>query len=117
MAAAKTYVDRDVFCSEQRNVLDEQCDHALALERRRALVVPDAREISGEGKDTRACLFTEQSLIGLALPLVLLLKRIKRAKARVPVGLERIGHETIIGIDFKVPSSCELGVVARPLEL
>ena len=40
--------------SSRRNVLDEQGDHALALERRACAVVPDAREIGGEGKDASA---------------------------------------------------------------
>jgi len=47
-AAAKAYVDRDAFGLDQGYVLNEQGDHALALDRHDSLVIPNSREVLGE---------------------------------------------------------------------
>ena len=71
--AAETDVDGDRLALGQRHIFDEQRQHAFAVPGVGMRIMPHAREIAGEGQDTRAGLLVEQTLIGLVLALVLLL--------------------------------------------
>ena len=81
-------MDGDLLAFEQRDVLDEEGDHAFALERRGTWIVPHARKVGGQSEDTGAGVIAQQSLVGFALSLVFLLERIETSKLGVPVRLE-----------------------------
>ena len=44
-------MDVDLIVDDQRHVFDEKTKHALSFDGTCALVVPDAREICGQGPD------------------------------------------------------------------
>ena len=67
-------MDIDLLTSDERDIFDEQRDHALTFYRFGARVVPNPRKVGREGKDTRTRLRTEKPLIGFALPVVFLLE-------------------------------------------
>ena len=58
----------------------------------------------------RACLFPAAPLVvgdGIGM----------RTQRLVPVRLEGIGNETVIGVDLHVAPACKLGVIARALKV
>jgi hypothetical protein len=74
-------------------------------------------KVGRERENTCTRLGTEKPLIGLALELMILLKRIESAQMLVPVGFELIRNQAIIGIHLQIPTTCKLGLVTRTLEL
>jgi hypothetical protein len=41
----------------------------------------------------------------------------KRSQLSIPLGLEFVSDETIVGIHFHEAATCEIGLVACPLDL
>jgi hypothetical protein len=83
----------DLALLEQRDVLDEQREHPLALAVPGLRVAPDGREIGGEREGARAFVLVDDAAIARALALVYLLRLGQRPQPRVPVGFQRVGDE------------------------
>ena len=81
-------MDGDLLAFEQGDVLDQEREHAFALERRGMWIVPHARKVGRESEDTGAGIIAKQALVGFALLFVFLLERSETSKLGVPVGLE-----------------------------
>jgi len=101
---------------EQRDVFDEQAEHPLALPIKRAGVLPQPREVHGQSEDCGAFLFGEH-VGGVALALCDLLGSSERTQFGVPVRLQHVGDQAIVGIDAQKPALGQVGLVARPLYL
>ena len=78
---------------------------------------PEAGEVGGEREDLGPALLGQRRAVGHAPPLVLLLRRRERPQLGVPVGLEGVGHEAVVGVDAQVAALSQLGLVAGPLDL
>ena len=102
---------------DERDVFDEQGHHALALDRRGARIVPYAVKILCKREDSRTRLLAEQPPVGGALALVFALQRVQLPQPVVPVGFQRIRDQAIVRIDLEIATTCELGLVTRPLQL
>lgn len=107
----------DVALLDESNVLDEQAEHAFALALRRIRVPPDDREVGGQGEDALTLVVVHGEPIGIALALVILLGHPQGTQFRVPVGLERIGDESIRRIDLHVAVPRLVGLDLRTLDL
>jgi hypothetical protein len=93
-ATAKADVERDhAIAPGQRDVLDEQRRHPLALAVRRRRVVPQGREVPRELEDALALLVIEPRLVGMVAALVFLSRALERPELLVPARLERVGDE------------------------
>ena len=116
-AAAEADVGDDLVSAHQGDVVEQQPDHALALPLRRGGVRPEPREVGGEGEDPGPRRRVDEPPIGLVPALMILLRRRERPQLVVPVGLERVRHQAVVGIDAEVPALGELGLIAGPLDL
>lgn len=108
---------RDAGPGHQRHVLDQQGQHALALQRAGPAVVPHAGEVAGHVCDALASRRIELGLLVVLLALVLTLQVVELAQALVPVGFQCIGHQPVVRIHLGVAAARQLGFVACTLEL
>src|SRR5439155_5698310 len=97
------------------DVVDEQAGDALALAGRGGGVGPQRREVGGERADASLAFAVERGLRGGAGAFVVVLGALQRAQRVVPVGLQRVGDEAVVGVDGQVPAAGQLGALARPL--
>lgn len=79
--------------------------------------MPDAGELLCELKDALAPLGVERACLLPAAPLVVGDGIGMRTQLLVPVRLESIGNETVIGVDLHVAPAGKLGVIARTLKV
>ena len=91
--------------------------HALAFALRGVRVPPDGGEVGGQGKDALALLVVDGERIGRTLLLIFLLGRVQGAEFGVPVGLQRIGDESIGGVHLPVAMLRLVGLVLGALDL
>jgi hypothetical protein len=87
----------DLTLFEKGDVLHEEREHPLALARWSTGVAPDGGEIGGEREDALALRVVEGEPIGRALAVILLLGGRQGTEPRVPVGLQRVGDESVGG--------------------
>ena len=73
-AAGEADRGSDVALFDERDVLDEQREHPLALAVRGLRVAPDGREVGGEGENALAFVLVDGEAIGRPLALVVLLR-------------------------------------------
>ena len=106
-AASEADVRVDDVGPAKGDVLDKEPEHPLALPHRRLRIAPELREVGGEREDLGALLGVDDLPIGDALPLVFLLRGGERAQALVPLGLQRVRHETVVRIDLHVTAAGE----------
>src|SRR5260370_7597460 len=98
LPAAEAHMDGDSLRTDECGILDEECEHPLAIDRCRAKILPDAREVAGQREDACSGLLIEQTLIGLALPIMLLLKCLDPPKPPVPLVSHRVAPPPLIQI-------------------
>lgn len=116
-AAAKTDRNRNLTLLRQRDVLHEEREHSLSLALRCVGALPDCGKIGGEIHDPLALLVIDREPFGGALSCDVLSCRGEGTQLGVPVGLERIGDEPVLGIHLQVAESGVIGFVLRPLDL
>jgi hypothetical protein len=107
----------DLFGLEQSYVVDKQTQNALALGGGNTRVLPDLRKTRGKIENVAACLLIENSRLFFATLLVVCRGFGMKAQFFIPFRFERIGDETIFGVDFHVASSREFRVVASVLNM
>jgi transposase len=116
-ASSEADVRVDHVGAAKGDVLDKEPEHPLALPHRRLRIAPELREVGGEREDLGALLGVNDLPIGDALPLVVLLRGGERAQALVPLGFQRVRHETVVRIDLHVTAAGEIRVVPGALNL
>ena len=84
----------------QRDVLDQQADHALFLAVRRRGVVPQPGEVGREFQDALANRLIEQAPVLVAKAVALIFRVTQGLQASVPFALENVGDEPVSGIDL-----------------
>ncbi|SAK70591.1 hypothetical protein AWB82_04252 [Caballeronia glebae] len=116
-ATLEAHLCDDLGVLKQRHVGDQQTGHTLFLTVGCLGIVPQAREVLCERHDALALLLIELDAPGLALLLIALLGSSKRSQCLVPLGFQRIGYETVVGIDTHVTTTGELDLITCPLDL
>jgi nucleoside-diphosphate-sugar epimerase len=117
LTAAEADVEVDLVCLGDGDVLDEQSGHSFAFPGRGGGVGPEAGEVGRQGSDAGLVFFGEGGLGGCAGPLVVLLGVVELAEGVVPVGLEAVGDQAVVGIDGEVAAAGELGAVAGSFDV
>ncbi len=113
--ATEADVGGDLGVLDERHVLDEEPRQTLLLANGCGRIVPEAREVGGEGQDLAAVLVVRRAGIILGLLFVASLRVGEGAELGVPVGLEGIGDQTVVGIDATVAAFRQLRFVAGAL--
>jgi hypothetical protein len=73
-AATEAHVEADLVALSDRDVLDQQPDHAFALAVRRPRIIPQPRKVGCQGEDLLSLGWADSALVGLALPFAILLR-------------------------------------------
>ena len=95
--AAQAHAKSDLGASREGDVVDQQPRHALALAVRGRQIIPQAREVGGQGQDALAPGVVELSGV-LGTPLLEFPAGVvQSAQSGVPLGLQDIRHEPIVG--------------------
>ena len=110
-------VDVDVLGALDGDVFYEEADHAFAFPLGGACVVPQRREVGSEGHDPSALFVGEAGPVGVSCLFVVVLGGGELSQRFVPVGLEGVGHQAVVGIDGHVAPPCGVGVVSGPFDL
>src|SRR6266849_276966 len=87
---------------QQRHVLQEQANHALALALRGGGVAPESREVSDQSHHLLTLVRAEYAAFAGALTFVVFLRRGKCAQLVVPLRFERVRHQAVIRIDAEI---------------
>src|SRR5258708_22139460 len=116
LAGPEAHVRRDAAVGAgQRDVGDEQADHALAFALRGSGVGPQGREVGGQGGDAGLAGAVERDG-PRALALVVLLGGGECAQRLVPVGFEVGGDQAVVWVDGEVAATCGFGGVPCALD-
>ena len=107
----------DLLVAVEGDVFDEQADHAFALALGGGGIVPEPREVAGERHHLRALLLAEASVAVRVRAFVVILGFGEAAQLLVPVGLERVGDEPVVGVDGEVAAAREPGLIAGALDV
>jgi hypothetical protein len=107
----------DLLAAQQGDVLDQDPDHALALTLGNGRISPQPWEVGGQREDLLPMSVLEDSVVGLPPALVFLLRVLKCTQLVVPVRLELLRHQPVVGIDTQVAALGELGLVTSPFHL
>jgi len=110
-------VHAELTVLDQRDVLEQQRGHALALAMRGFGVAPQGREVPGQRQDPVALFLINEHAVAFALPLVLFLGFTQRAQLAVPSRLQLLGHQAVGGVHLHVAPLGQVHLVARPLHL
>jgi len=108
-AAFEADVHVDVFATLDGDVFDEQADHAFAFALGGAGVAPERGEVGGKGDDASTFIVGEACPVGVCCLFVVVLGGGELSQGLVPVGLEGVGHETVVGVDGHVAPTCRVG--------
>src|SRR5581483_922671 len=100
-AATEAHVEADLVALSDRNVLDQQPDHAFALAVRRPRIIPQPWKVGCQGEDLLSLRWADPALVGLALPLVILLRFRQGPQLYIPFCFQRRSYESIVGVDAK----------------
>jgi hypothetical protein len=114
--AAEAHLNCDRIALDQSDVFDQQRQHASAFVKRGGLIVPREWEVLTEARHARSALLIEAHRGGLALTSVLLLKGIELTQCLIPVRLQRVGDEAMVGVAIYKPAALDLCAVAQLLE-
>ncbi len=115
--AAEADVQVDLVGLDQGDVVEQQPGDALAFLLGGGGIGPHGGEVAGEGADAGLVLVGQGGVRCGAGPLVVVLGGIEGAEGIVPVGLQRVGDQPVVGVDGQVAAAGELGVVAGAFDL
>ena len=96
--------DGAVAAAGQGDVGDEQAEQALAFPHGGGRVVPQGREVFGQGQDAGLLLLIERD-VGVAGAGVVIAGFGEFAQPGVPVGFQVVGHQPVGGVDGQVAAS------------
>jgi len=103
--------------AEQRDILDQEPQDALALTRWRPWIVPHSRQIGDEALNPFAVGGPELGPIRLRRACALVLERRESGELLIPLLLERIGDQPMFGPDEHELALGELGFFTSALDL
>jgi hypothetical protein len=106
-------MQRNCALLDQGYVFDQQSDHALAFPIGCIGVLPQPREVGGKCANTCTVFVAEAKTIILALAFILGLRIAECTQLLIPVSFQRIGDQTIGGIDVKIATPREIGLISR----
>ena len=91
----------DLVRAHQGDVLQQKAGHALAVALKYGRIAPQAREVGCKGEDLLPLLLVEKAPIGLSPALIFLLRVGQRAQLLVPVRVQRLSDQAVVGVDAK----------------
>ncbi len=80
-------------------------------------ISPQPWEVSGEREDLRPLLVAHVHPVRLALAFIVLLSLGQCTQLVVPVRLQRVSHQSVLGIDRHVAPACQFRLIPSPLHL
>ena len=98
------------------DVGDQQAEQALAFPHGGGGVVPQGREVAGQGQDAGLLLLIERD-VGVAGAGVVVAGFGELAQPGVPVGFQVAGHQPVGGVDGQVAAPCGVGGVLGALHV
>src|SRR6266566_9473503 len=104
-AAAEADCGGNFTLLDQCDVFDQESEHALALTLWRVGIAPHGGKICSERENALTFLLVDNKPVGDAPTLIVFLSIRESAQLEIPVGLQRVGHETIGRIDTHITSS------------
>ena len=116
-AAAKADVDRDLTVLAQRDVLEQEGGHALALAGWGARIMPQGGEVGGQRPHLFLQSGIERRAVGRSPALTEILRVAEPAELPVPIRFERVGDQAVGRIDVQVPLAGGVGLVLSALEI
>lgn len=116
-SALEAHVNDDLVTFHQRDIVDQQADHAFALLVRRVRVAPEGRKVRRQSEHPLPRLLIEQLTVVLRLLRVLFLGGRERPQLVVPFGFEDVRDEAMVRIDFHVPSAGRVGFILNALQV
>ena len=114
-AAAESDAEGEIAVAGDGDVLDEEACHAGALAVGSLGVVPEFREVGGEGEDGLALGGVELGLVGGASSFEVVESILLLGEPGVPVGFELRGDEAIVRVDAEEASAGEFGLLGGAL--
>jgi hypothetical protein len=117
LSAFEAHVRGDLLVAVEGDVVDQHADHAFAFALGSCGIVPEPGEVAGECHHLRALLVGEACVAVGACAVVVVLGFGEVAELLVPVGLERVGDEPVVGVDGEVAAAREGGLVAGALDV
>ena len=114
-AAAESEAEGEIAVAGDGDVLDEEASHAGALAVGSLGVVPEFREVGGEGEDGLALGGVELGLVGGAAAFEVLEGCLLLGEPGVPVGFELRGDEAVVRVDAEEASAGEFGLLGGAL--
>ena len=102
---------------DQGHVVDQKTQYSFALAHIDARVAPNPGKLLGEFQDVAAHLRVERNRLVRASSFMILDGVGMEPELLIPLGFERVGDETIIGVDLHVAPPREFSLVTRPLDM
>jgi len=102
---------------DQRHVVDEEAQDALALAGIDARVLPDSRQLLREIENAAAHVCIEYVCFLSTASLEVYGGVSMKTQLVVPFRFEGIGDEAVVGVDLHVSSTGEFGLVSQPLDM
>src|SRR5206468_4231221 len=96
-AAAEANVGDDLVGLRQGHVLDEEADHTHAFARWGGRVMPEPGEVGSEREHLPALLLAERPGLAVSLALVVFLGCRQRPQLVVPLRLQGVGDQAVVG--------------------
>jgi hypothetical protein len=115
--AFEPHVQRDLVTFDQRDVVQQEVDHAFAFPVRGARIAPQPREVGRQRKDLRALPIVQHGPVLLTLLLLFFLGGLAGPQLVVPLGLQRIRDQPVVRINAHVASPGQVRLILRPLHL
>jgi hypothetical protein len=109
-------VDDQLLPFHERDVLDDQPEHAFPLTVRCGRLAPELGDIVRQGEDAGSLFVAEDHAVGLLLLSVAVLRLVEEAQLVIPVGLERIGDQAVVGINAHEALTCKIDLVLRAVD-
>ena len=91
--------------------------HPFAFAIGRGRITPQLREAAGQRENRRTLLIIDSLPILFPLTFTKFLRFSQHLQLGIPIGLERIGYEPIVGIHPQISPACQLGFVTGSLHL
>ena len=106
----------ELLAFDERHVVDDQSQHALALTVRRGGIPPEAGDIVRQCQNAGPLFVVEARTVGVVLLSIAFLRFIQEAQFVIPVRFQRVGDQSIVGIDPHESVTREIDVVLRPVD-
>jgi len=114
-AAPEAQLSAQLATLEQGYISNQKSCHSLAFALGCVRIVPQSREILGEGYDGRTLLMGKPRAIALSQLFEVLLGLSECPQRLVPFGLKRVRDQPVTRVDVHEAPTCQIGLIAGAL--